>query len=66
MIFWILLAVYVFSALGTGAVNWADYKDHSAYYATKVKEKVVKLYIVPLCPIINTMVLIGTVLSYPG
>lgn len=52
---WVLLTVYVVSALACAAIKWADYKDRATYFEQRHKEKVIQLFIVPLFPIINTL-----------
>jgi len=63
----ILLVVYVISALITGSIHWAGYQDEvRKNYEISTQEKVMKLYVVPLCPIVNTLVTIGIITDYFG
>lgn len=56
MIF-IFVLIYIASAMIVGAVHWAQYQDDKkAGYDISMQDKVLKLYIVPLIPIFNTMV----------
>ncbi len=62
----VLLTIYVLSVLGAAAINWSDYRDRKTYFDGRRKDKVVKLYIVPMCPIVNTMIIAGEIFNYVG
>jgi hypothetical protein len=63
----VLLVVYLISLLISGSIHWAGYQDELRNGRTiDMQEKVMKLYVVPLCPVVNTLVTIGIITDYFG
>lgn len=61
----ILIIVYILSALIVGSMHWAAYHDEKKKgYVVSMEQRVMKLYILPLCPVVNTWVTIGILLCY--
>jgi hypothetical protein len=47
------------SALAVGAIRWAENADNKEKgHTNELAERVMSLYIIPLCPIVNSFVLI--------
>lgn len=62
MMIW--LAIYMLCALACAAINWADYKDRKNYFDHALKEKIVQLYIVPICPVVNIFPIFSAIVDY--
>lgn len=63
--FLIFLGIYALSALIVGSMHWAGYQDaKKAGDDISSREKALNLYIIPLCPAVNTIVGIGIIANY--
>jgi hypothetical protein len=63
----ICVAIYLVSMLITGSIHWAQYQDATAANERiTTEEKVLKLYISPFCPILNTVMAFMIIVSYIG
>jgi uncharacterized membrane protein affecting hemolysin expression len=63
----ILLCIYCLSAIITGSIHWAMYHDDvKRNRDIPQADKVMKLYVVPFCPIVNSLVALGIITDYLG
>jgi hypothetical protein len=59
----IFLVAYVLPAAIAGLLQWADYKD-TGPERFDTKEKIIKLYLIPMIPIGNWFVIIFALVEY--
>ena len=63
----IFIIVYILSALVVGAVHWAEYQDNiKDGLKVSMQDKVINLYVVPLIPVFNTLVVCNILGAYCG
>jgi hypothetical protein len=61
----IFIIVYILSALVVGSVHYAQYQDRKkAGLSIKMEDRVMRLYILPLFPVVNTVLVIFILLDY--
>lgn len=58
----LFLLLYVLPAAIAGLLQWADVKDSG--YPSSMKDRIIKLYIIPLIPIGNFFVIIFALVEY--
>lgn len=63
----IFILIYIASAIIVGAVHWAEYQDDKKDgREISMQDKVLKLYIVPLIPVFNSLVVLNILANYVG
>ena len=63
----IFIILYIASALIVGAVHWAEYQDKKKQgYEVSMEDRVVKLYVVPLVPVFNSLLVLKILANYIG
>ena len=63
----VLIIIYIVSAIIVGAVHWAEYQDKKKEgYEVSMEDRVVKLYVVPLIPFFNSLVVLNILGTYCG
>jgi transposase len=61
----ICVAIYLISMMITGSIHWAQYQDAmAAKENVSTEDKVLKLYISPFCPILNTVMAFMIIMNY--
>ena len=60
----IIAIVYVLSALIVGPIHWAQYQDEKKNDNIRMEDKVMSLYVVPFCPVMNTVVAFCIIINY--
>jgi len=55
-VLYIFLGIYALSLLIVGPLHWAMYQDEKKSGNISMVDKVMKLYIIPFCPVLNTIV----------
>lgn len=56
--------IYLLSAAIVGALHWAKYQDVKKTEEVTMEAKAMNLYILPLCPVVNSMVALQIITSY--